>query len=47
MKDRNNQILHVYLPKADFVYSRCAKLSHLIWQRYIELFQNAASGSFN
>lgn len=43
MKGRNDQIL----PRADFVYSLCAKLSLLIWQRYIELFQNAASGSFN
>lgn len=30
-----------------FVYSDCAKLSHLIWQGYIEMLQSATNGSFN
>lgn len=47
MKDRSNQIQHVHPPKADFVYSCCPKQSRLIWQRYTEMLQNAASGSFN
>lgn len=33
--------------RVDCVYSDCAKLSHLIWPWYIEMLQNATSGSFN